>query len=136
MIQIAGAVHNTMYLNRLATNKIEDKVGFNDENSVAVLTKPRMTRHTAQKGLMLKLSDTFIKSVNKGNGSSRAVLCDELKNGQEIILSSRKIPKGDFTRHSLADGVWSSSGDVLSPSFLLMTELGQHPVFQTNQPGP
>lgn len=69
MIQVTGAVHDTMYLNRFATNKVEDMVGFNNENSVAVLAKPRMTGHTAKKGLMLELSNTSIKSVNKGNGS-------------------------------------------------------------------
>ena len=49
--------------------------------------------------MKLKLSNSFIEVVNKGNGSAGAILCDELKNGEEIALSSGKIPRSSPTRH-------------------------------------
>jgi hypothetical protein len=49
--------------------------------------------------MMLKLSDALIKSLDKRKGSTRTILCDELQNGKEILLSGRKVPKRNFTGH-------------------------------------
>jgi hypothetical protein len=103
MIQIAGAAHKGVYLNSLPANNVEDKIGFNDQNSVAVLAKLRVTRNTTGKRLMPELSDSYIKLINKPDCPVRAFLCNELENGDQIVLSGRKTPKGRFTGHLPVD---------------------------------
>jgi hypothetical protein len=109
LVKIAGPVNDTMYLDSLSTNDVEDKIGFDHQNAIAVLSKFRMSRHSPEERMMLKPSNAFIKSINKGNGSAWTVLCDKLQNGKEIFLSSGKISKCSLTGHSSVDGVLSSS---------------------------
>ena len=48
---------------------------------------------------MLKPSNAFIESVDKGDGSTRTIFCDEFENGKEIFLSSRKITECSLGGH-------------------------------------
>ena len=108
MIKIAGSVNHTMDLDSLATDNAKDEIILDDQDPIPVFTEFRMSRYSSQKRVKFKLCNTFIHSVNKGKGSTGTVCCDELQNRTEIILGNRKVPKSDFTGHSLA-------AEVLSP---------------------
>jgi hypothetical protein len=65
VVKIAGSVNDTMYLDGPPTDDVEDKIGFNDQDTVAVLSKSWVSRYPTQQRLVLKFSDAFIKSANK-----------------------------------------------------------------------
>jgi hypothetical protein len=99
VIKIAGSVNNTMNLDSLATDDVEDEIGFDNQDPIPIFTKFGMSRCSSQKRMMFKLCDTFIQSVDKRKGPAGTVFCDELQNGMEIILGNRKVPKCGFTGH-------------------------------------
>jgi hypothetical protein len=78
VVKIAGAVNDAMYLDSSSTDDIEDEVGVNNKDTITVLSKLRVSRYPPKERMMLKLSNTFIKSIYEGNCSAWTVLCDEL----------------------------------------------------------
>jgi len=80
VIEIAGGVNNTVDLNGLPTDNVEDQVGLNNEDTIAVLSKLGMARYPPKERMILKLSNAFIKPINEGKRSAWTILCDELKN--------------------------------------------------------
>ena len=42
VIEVAGSVYLAMYLNFLATDDVENEVGFNDQDAITILSKLRM----------------------------------------------------------------------------------------------
>ena len=97
-----------MNLDSLAADNVKDEIILDDQDPIPVFTKFGMSWYSSQKRMKFKLSNTFIQSVNKGKGSTGTVCCDELQNRTEIILGNRKVPKSEFTGHSLPDEVSSS----------------------------
>lgn len=49
-VEIAGPVNDTMYLNSLSTDDVENKIGFDDQDTVAVLPKLRVSRYPSDEG--------------------------------------------------------------------------------------
>jgi hypothetical protein len=54
-----------MYLDSLATNDVEGEIEFDDQDTITVFPKFGMSRYSSKERMVLKLSDAFIKSVNK-----------------------------------------------------------------------
>ena len=54
-----------MDFNRQSTDDVEDKVGFNNQNAVAILSESRMARHTAQERMLLKETNSSIELLDK-----------------------------------------------------------------------
>jgi hypothetical protein len=42
MIKVAGSMDHAMYLDILATDDVENEVGFNDQDAITILSKLRM----------------------------------------------------------------------------------------------
>ena len=99
VVYIAGSMDDAMNLDSLAADNVKGEIIFNDEDPIPVFTKFRMSGYSSQKRMMFELRDTFIQSVDKRNGAAGAVCCDEFQNGNKIILSNRKVPKGGLTGH-------------------------------------
>ena len=135
VVYIAGSVNNAMNLDSLAADDVKDEIILDDEDPIPVFTKFRMSGYSSQKRMMFELRDTFIQSVDKRDRAAGAVSCDELQNGNEIILGNRKVPKGGFTGHSCVDEVLSSFVGGLFLFCLLPIGLARHRVFQRGPPG-
>ena len=99
VVKIARAVNNTMNFNSLPTDNVENKVGFNHQDTVTGLPKLGMSRHPSQERMSFKLTNAFIKMINKANSPAWAILCDELQDRNEILLGSRKVSEDSFTGH-------------------------------------
>jgi hypothetical protein len=108
VIKFAGSANNAMNLDSLTADDVEDEIGLDHQDPIPIFAEFGMSGGSSQKRMMFKLCDTFIQSVDKGKGSMGTVMCDELQDGNEILLGGRKVPKGGFTGHSLADEVLSS----------------------------
>jgi hypothetical protein len=111
VVEIAGTMNDTMYFNCPSTDDVKGEIRFNHQDTIAVFSKLRMSRYSSEERIMLKPSNAFIESVDKGDGSTGTILGDEFENGKEIPLSSRKITKCSLSWHSVGGGVLSSSAD-------------------------
>jgi hypothetical protein len=111
VVEIAGTVDDTMYLNGLSTDGIEGEIRFDHQDAIAACTEPGMSRYSSEERIERKSPHTFIKSVDKRHGSSRTVYGDEFEDGKEILLSSRKITQCGLSGHSVVCGVLPSSAD-------------------------
>ena len=98
-----------MDFNGVAADDVEDKVGFDNQDPVTVLSEFRMSGDASQERVILKLAEPFIDLFNEGQCPSWTVICDEFQNGKEIVLGNRQIPKGSLTGHVLDGAAWSSS---------------------------
>jgi hypothetical protein len=47
MIEVAGSVHHAMYLNILATDDVENEVGFNNQDAITIVSKLQMSRYSS-----------------------------------------------------------------------------------------
>ncbi len=54
-----------MDFNRFPADDVEDEVGFNNQNAVAVFPQFRMARHATQEWVLLKQSDPLIQLFDK-----------------------------------------------------------------------
>jgi hypothetical protein len=98
-----------MNLDRLSASDVEDKVGFNNQNSVAVFSKFWMARKAAQERMLLKQSNTLVELLNKGERPSGTTLRDIVEDLEGIALRNGKVSKLVLSEHSSDGGVWSSS---------------------------
>jgi len=133
MIEIAGTVDDPMNFDLQATYDVEDKVGVNNQDTVSVLAKSRMTRYSTKKWMMLKPSNIFIEFVHKTESSGRTVLRYEIADGKKVVLRNRQKTKCVLTGHERDGGVYPSFACALYPSFLPPTEPEQLQAFQRDQ---
>jgi hypothetical protein len=47
VIEVAGSVYHAMYFDILATDDVENEVGFNDQDAITILSKLRMPWYTS-----------------------------------------------------------------------------------------
>jgi hypothetical protein len=65
VIEVSRAVDYSMDFNCQSTDDVEDKVGFNYQNAVAVLSEFWMARYSAQERMLLEETNPFIEPLDK-----------------------------------------------------------------------
>ena len=81
MAKIAGSLNDPMNLNGLSTDDVESKVGFNHEDSIAIIPKFWMMGYSTKMRIIFKKPDTVFELFNKLQCTTRTVLCNEIENG-------------------------------------------------------
>jgi hypothetical protein len=109
MIQVARTVNNSMNLNQVSTNNVEDKVGFDNQHSVSVPSKFGMPRCASKQRVSLKRTDSHIQFLEIRGRLTWTVLGDKIENLDEIGGCSWKIAKGVLTGHEFGAGALPSS---------------------------
>ena len=76
VIEIAGAVNDTMDFHRFAADDIECKVGFDDKNAIAGILELFVAGNAAEKRVGLKVAEVLVDFINKDRGIRRTVIRD------------------------------------------------------------
>jgi len=104
-------MHNTMNLDSLFADDVEDEVGFDYQNAVAVFSQLIMTWNSAKQWLRFKQSDRFVDPIHERSRSGRAVLRDVIIDLEKVVLRYREIAKLILSGHVPVGAVSSSSAD-------------------------
>jgi hypothetical protein len=80
-----------MYLNLASADDVECEVGFDHQNSIPVFPKLLVTRYPSEHWMSLKSTDAAIKLVDKRACSTRAVLSNEVKYRNQIVLRTWEV---------------------------------------------
>jgi hypothetical protein len=79
IVQIPGAMNNTMNFNDFATNQVEYEIGFNDKDSITRILEFFVTWYMTEEGVCFEVADTLIEFFNKGCRICWTVICDPVE---------------------------------------------------------
>ena len=84
-------MNNSMNFYGAATDHVEHKVGFDNENAVSVSRKFFMFGYPAKMRVGRESADPFAELFSKGDRPSRAIACDPVIDREQVVLGNRKV---------------------------------------------
>jgi hypothetical protein len=80
MIKMARSTDDSGYLNSLSPDDIENEVGFDNQNSVAIFSESWITGHSTEIRILLKQHYAIIEFLNESQRTTGAILGDVVEN--------------------------------------------------------
>ena len=99
VIKIAGTVNDTVDLDGIAPDEVEDKVGFHHKDPIPRTSESRISRNAAEVRVTAQATDPAIELFDESRGSSRTVCRDEIQDMQQVFLGRRYIANGKLSGH-------------------------------------
>jgi hypothetical protein len=109
LIKITGPMNDSMYLDGIPTDHVEDEVGLDNQYAVTVFSKLGVPWISAQQRAALQEPDAMFKLRNELLRTSGTIVGYVVEDGKEIILRGGKITENMPSAHEGEPGVSPSS---------------------------
>ena len=108
-VEMTRTVNNTMNFNGAASDHVEHKVGFDDENAVSISRKFLMLGDSTEARVGREGVDSFVELFREGGGPCGTVAGNPVEDRQQVVFGNRKVADNVLIRHGCDAAVFASS---------------------------
>src|SRR5437870_9318119 len=109
LIKITGSMNDSVYLDGISMDHVEDEVGLNNQHAVTVFSKSRVARNPTQHWASLQECNAIFKVRNELFCANGTIFGYVVEDGKKVILCGRKIAENMPSAHECELGVSSSA---------------------------